>query len=131
MRILRQVYIHLPVLFVLATLLLPAAGPLVDHHFAERQPGHLHIGMAGYRAHDHGYEHAHGHSQADGSGYPVVLYSYDGATVAIPAVARADTAMELFLDFEPGSIFTLPLPPEARVKHIYISPPGKPPQHLP
>lgn len=131
MRILRQVFIHLPVLFVLAALLFPAVGPLVDHHFAERQPGHLHIGMAGYHAHAHGYEHAHSHaSNTDSSGYPIVLYNYDGAPVAIPAVARADTAMELFLDFEPDSIFMLPLLPEARAKHNYISPPGKPPPHL-
>ena len=34
-------------LALLTALLLPLLGPLADHHFAERQPGHLHIYLAG------------------------------------------------------------------------------------
>ena len=49
-------------LALLAALLLPLLGPLADHHFAERQPGHLHIYLAGVpiqHLHDHETFHPH------------------------------------------------------------------------
>lgn len=39
--------------------LLPAFGPLVDHHFAEKLPTHNHLG--GYSVHTHAFEQAHEH----------------------------------------------------------------------
>ena len=55
-------------LALLSALLLPLLGPLADHHFAERQPGHLHIYMAGVpiqHLHDHQAFHSHDASIAD------------------------------------------------------------------
>ncbi len=49
-------------LALLTALLLPLLGPLADHHFAERQPGHLHIYLAGVpiqHLHDHEALHTH------------------------------------------------------------------------
>ena len=59
---------------VTGALLLPAVGPLLDHHYAERVPGHLHL--AGVAAsHTHPYEVNHGHAQdgayTDDSGAPL------------------------------------------------------------
>ena len=59
---------------VVGALVLPIVGPLLDHHYAERVPGHLHLaGIAG--AHTHPYEVAHRHAQGgaytDASGAPL------------------------------------------------------------
>ena len=61
---------------VTGALLLPAVGPLLDHHYAERVPGHLHVYSAGVSAaHTHPYEvdhrHAHGGAYTDASGAPL------------------------------------------------------------
>ena len=55
-------------LALLAALLLPLLGPLVDHHFAERQPAHLHVYLAGVpiqHLHDHEAFHPHEAPNAD------------------------------------------------------------------
>ena len=49
-------------LWVVAVALLPAFGPLVDHHFAEKLPTHNHLG--GYSVHTHAFEQKHGHAHA-------------------------------------------------------------------
>lgn len=59
---------------VVGALVLPIVGPLLDHHYAERVPGHLHIaGVSG--AHTHPYEvnhrHARGGAYTDASGAPL------------------------------------------------------------
>ncbi len=59
---------------VVGALALPIVGPLLDHHYAERVPGHLHLaGVAG--AHTHPYEvdhrHAQGGAYTDASGAPL------------------------------------------------------------
>lgn len=49
-------------LALLSALLIPLLGPLADHHFAERQPGHLHIYLSGVpiqHLHDHEAIHTH------------------------------------------------------------------------
>ncbi|MBM3943269.1 MAG: hypothetical protein FJ316_10175 [SAR202 cluster bacterium] len=49
-------------LLALAALLLPVLGPVVDHHFAEREPGHVHIYVGpALPTHLHPYEQSHGH----------------------------------------------------------------------
>ena len=61
---------------VTGALLLPGVGPLLDHHYAERVPGHLHHYLAGVSAaHAHPYEvdhrHAYGGAYTDASGAPL------------------------------------------------------------
>ncbi len=47
---------------ILSALLVPLFGPLVDHHFAERQPGHVHLYLTGVPTqHLHFHEAHHSH----------------------------------------------------------------------
>ena len=44
-------------------LMLPMAGPLLDHHFAERHPGHTHVYLGEVApGHLHSYEALHSHN---------------------------------------------------------------------
>ena len=55
-------------LALLTALLLPLLGPLADHHFAERQPAHLHVYLAGVpvkHLHDHEAFHPHESTNVD------------------------------------------------------------------
>lgn len=74
---------HLVTLGALAALFLPLLGPVMDHHFAERQPGHAHMYLEGERRdHLHSYEtddHHIGRSTA--SGYDNA--GQDGAVVIL------------------------------------------------
>ena len=63
-----KVLLPVTALALLTALLLPLLGPLADHHFAERQPGHLHIYLAGVpiqHLHDHEAFHPHGSTNVD------------------------------------------------------------------
>jgi hypothetical protein len=72
------------VVTAIVALLLSAIGPLADHHFAERHPGHAHVYL-GPEAPDHAhpYQAGHFHSQAHGDDQPgsggiVFLTAQDG-----------------------------------------------------
>ena len=54
----------LPTFLALALVELPAFGPFLDHHFAERQPYHAHLG-AGGGGHAHEFAREHFHTRAD------------------------------------------------------------------
>ena len=82
-------------LAAVGALLLPAAGPLLDHHFVERQPSHSHV-FLDQSPHDHlhSYEYAaHNHEEHDPplDGI-VVVTSYDamgsGFTDVTPPIHR-------------------------------------------
>lgn len=91
--------------FAAAALFLPALGPLLDHHYAERQPNHAHVYL-GPAAPDHvhpfemyGHHVHHSHDHAPSSDGIVYLVSHDGTSpaqvdVTIPSVE--------------GSSFTVP-----------------------
>lgn len=53
-----------PTFLAVALIALPAFGPFLDHHFAERQPYHAHLG-AGGGGHVHEYAREHFHARAD------------------------------------------------------------------
>lgn len=113
-------------LFVVWVLVLPSMGPLMDHHYAERQPGHLHLGLAGYHTHSYGEVHFHvdGPDSAGTGGF--AMFAYEGSPA--PAVAAADAFLDATVDFEPGSLFDLPPPPGAGVVQHYPSPQDRPPR---
>jgi hypothetical protein len=49
--------------FAVFALLLPVAGPIIDHHFAERLPGHGHVYMDGPElSHEHDLSSSHNHT---------------------------------------------------------------------
>ena len=63
-----KVFFPITALALLTALLIPLLGPLVDHHFAERQPGHLHLYLTGVpvqHLHDHEASHTHNAPAAD------------------------------------------------------------------
>ena len=53
----------LPVFLAVALVAPPSFGPFLDHHFAERQPYHAHLGAGG--GHEHEYRREHSHARAD------------------------------------------------------------------
>ncbi|HLF04205.1 MAG TPA: hypothetical protein VI855_03210 [Dehalococcoidia bacterium] len=80
-------------------LLLASLGPVLDHHFAERQPGHTHLYVgAQVPGHQHPYQQAHvhthellaaGQSPANPSSWPsevVYLTNYEGIGVGLAAL---------------------------------------------
>lgn len=83
----------------IGALLLPALGPLLDHHFVERQPVHAHV-FLGAAPHDHvhSYEYGAHHHPDHGtrSAGTVYLTSNDGL----------------------GTVFTDVTPPMNRMAHI-------------
>jgi hypothetical protein len=118
------------VLLALA-LVLPSIGPLMDHHFAELQPDHRHLGPP--RHHTHAYSHQHGHSQStsgetvDAAGAGAV-YNHDSGPPAVVVVTGSDMAIQSFLRYEPTSEFTWPPPSFAQANQTFTAPPEKPPQ---
>ena len=54
----------LPTFLAVALVALPGFGPFLDHHFAERQPYHAHLG-AGGGGHAHEFAREHFHARAD------------------------------------------------------------------
>ena len=117
-------------LTVVAALLAPLAGPMFDHHFAERQPDHLHFGAPG--EHTHAFEsqyHIHRHAAPiDRSGsLPIALYKSDASIAATIAASPVDVDSESMFRFLPTSIFILP-PPLASVARQHTPVPhGRPP----
>ena len=119
------------VLLLLVALATPFVGPLVDHHFAERQPGHIHLSAAGYQAHTHGQRHSHVHTRpeaGDNGGPALALYDFE-VTPPIPAVvAGRDMAMQSFLHFKPESLFVIPALSSTPARNHYPPPLDKPPE---
>ena len=94
-----------------AVLLLTIAQPALDHHFAERVPGHSHIAgnalgpawQSGWMpAHTHPYEHPHTHPYPVGDNEPVAVTS---AVAVIAADAGSSSA-----GFDLMGSWLLPIP---------------------
>ena len=130
MSMMRLVLARIWAVLLLVALAWPALGPLMDHHFAERQPGHRHLGMPHYHLHTYDGPHAHLHTPQRSSDQPTALYNYESGSVATVAVVTTDMAMQSFRGFEPTSVLLLPTPPEPQAKHNYTAPSKKPPQSL-
>ena len=104
MRSMKSLALQLPVLSLLLALMLPAVGVLADHHFAERQPGHLHMGV--YGDHPHILDTSHLHPQGmipsspDDRQFPSAIYNYDSTLSFGVGIALFDVRMYSFLAFE-------------------------------
>ena len=60
--VLRQASIQGAVLLMVMGLALSSLGPVIDHHFAERHPGHQHLYLGtALPDHSHSYERSHAH----------------------------------------------------------------------
>ena len=110
---------------------LPALGPLLDHHFAERQPGHLHVGPLYYHTHTYDSQHGHYHvTSRSMTGQPSALYNYESGPTAVVAVVITNMAMQSFECVEPSSVFLPPSPVQIPVKHNHTAPSEKPPRYF-
>jgi hypothetical protein len=122
---------YLPSIILLIGLVVPTAGPLVDHHFADRQPGHNHLLLVSDHLHAVDGQHSHlltGDTE-DGEG-SVTLYNYDSG-LAVGQNAPSDaTSLLAVLQYGPTSVLILPSHPMAALTGQNIPPPAKPPRPL-
>ena len=107
-------------------------GPVVDHHFVERQHNHSHIYLNGsVGEHWHPFEKPHSHSNltADGSGRHGIIYQTSndciGDSSTSPAVAFMGDAYPQVLGI--GSSTSTNTVGEINLVGNIVSPPKKPP----
>ena len=106
--------------------ILPSLGPLADHHFAERQPYHAHLGADSGHTHDYGDLHAHTSDRSGGANpaLPNLQVSSAGSAIAIPS----DSELVRRLTIEPDTVFTIPPAADSVLRSVYASPPHRPPR---
>jgi hypothetical protein len=102
-------------------------GPLVDHHFAERNPTHHHVSIT--LEHTHGYGASHAHVETESaSNDATALYNYDSGLASAVPLRIDDAALRASERFDPSSAFTIPLFVRiSRADHI-PAPLDRPPQ---
>ena len=107
-------------------LALPSIGPMLDHHFAERNPTHRHVSVALDHAHGYGSSHPHVATETpDGS---TALYNHDSGLVTLVSLMIDDAALRASECFEPSSIFNIPLIARVSRAGHFTAPPDRPPQ---
>ena len=122
---------RLAALFLMLLVVLPAAGPLMDHHFAERQFGHVHLSIVPGHSHAEQLLHVHtndGNTAAEAGA--VALVRQDSAWSAAFATPLADTGDPWPEVGEPGLNPVMPHQPVAVARQACEAPPTPPPQHL-
>ena len=112
---------------VVVALVLPTVAALLDHHFAERQPGHGHIGHVHSHTHVSGYYHEHPDDGPNGSSdrNPVGTFDLDGNSHAFAVYVLTEAATSRL---EPSSTTTLPTAPHVAARGISVPPPEQPPR---
>jgi hypothetical protein len=131
---------HLLALFVVLSLALSSLGPMLDHHFPERHPGHSHLYFGTATVdHNHVFERVHSHRAldlinpaavgSDGLNHAgIVFFSpYDGT-----GIGAADLTLPLT---SPSFVFKGDGPPVLKVaedqgavlRGTSIAPPRRPP----
>ena len=117
----------------MAALLFPALGPGLDHHFAERQPGHVHFGPTVYHVHVYDIPHRHlhtaDHSHGDDESPMTTTSGYDYSGSPVVALIAVET-MCLVDCFQPTSIIHLPAPSESQPGSAWLDPPYRPPSSM-
>ncbi len=113
-----------------ALLVLSAVGPMLDHHYVERDPTHSHLGAARPHVHDYAAPEAHDHArtQPDAPSGVVALLDRDAGFAGVTNVVTDRDGTTAFLLFEPSSLFNLPVPPTARLRSEATPPPDQPPR---
>ena len=105
---------------------LPFLGPVVDHHFAERQPYHAHFGADA--GHDHDYASLHSHQPDQTPGGGIALYSFEVSSAGPSVVMMADAELESRLAPDPDAVLTLRAPEFAALRSASVSPLERPPR---
>ena len=114
-------------LLFVAAVMVPAYGPLVDHHYAERLPFHSHIARQG--PHSHGYLESHTH--------PMPAPAQPDMTTAIPGEDGLpsspsgmgdDCGLMVRSAIEPPVSLDQPAARLSRLERFGLSPPVRPPR---
>ena len=106
--------------------LLPSLGPLIDHHFAERQPYHSHLRVDSGHEHGYRYFHAHG-AEADPEANPA-LYNLDTSLAGFTTATLSESELSRHALDEPTSLIGIHTEVNAALRSIYPAPPYKPPR---
>ena len=113
---------------------LPFLGPIVDHHFAERQPYHAHLGADVGHEHDYASMHAHLVDETaeslppTGSGGEIALYSFEIFSGGPSVAMLADLELESRLTPDPDAVLTLRAPASSVLRSASVSPLERPPR---
>lgn len=133
----RQLALQSLALLVVSALALSALGPMLDHHFAERHPGHLHLylGSAG-PDHSHSYQdnHSHNGSQMYGpaeKGKPpegVAFVMPNDGTGHLAADIAAPLLVRLLRLGGGGGIIRQPFTADGALTGVVVFPSKRPPR---
>ena len=115
-----------PVGLAVLMVALPFLGPVVDHHFAERQPYHAHFWAD--EGHEHNYSSLHSHHADQASKDGIALYSFDASSAGPSMAMLADSELESRLTPDPDSVLTLRAPEFAALRSASVSPLERPPR---
>ena len=123
-----------PVGLALVMAALPFLGPVIDHHFAERQPYHAHLGADVGHEHDYASMHAHLVDETaesllpTGSGGGIALYSFEIFSAGPSMAMLADSELESRLMPDPDAVLALRAPAFSVLKSASVSPLERPPR---
>lgn len=115
-----------PVGLAVLMVALPFVGPVVDHHFAERQPYHAHFGAD--EGHNHNYASLHVHSDDQTADGGIALYSFEVFSAGPYMAMLADSELESRLTPDPDAVLTLRAPEFAALRSEFVSPLDRPPR---
>lgn len=136
-----KILLSLTALTLLAALLTPLLGPLVDHHFAERQPGHVHIYLGGIpiqHLHDHEAFHTHDAPTADPAVSEagahvlengVIFMPQEGEGLSVTTVGVTLALLATIIAIALPNLLTLQSPRSLRaMRGVFLSPDPPPPR---
>ena len=122
-RILASVWL---VALALAIVALPSVGPMIDHHFAERQPYHAHFRTDVAHAHDYANQHAHGDDPAESG--DDALFGFDALSGGPALALITDSRLMGRLAADSASLLAIPGIAETALASTSVPPPEKPPR---
>lgn len=135
---LRRMAMQSAALLMVMGLALSSLGPMLDHHFAERHPGHRHLYLgAALPGHSHGYERSHVHYGAwmygpaaagSPSGGIVFVMPNDGAGHGAADIAAPLVTHTLRLGGEGGGHILNSAPSDDTLTGISVAPSRRPPR---
>lgn len=138
----RKVVLTVTALALLTALLVPLLGPLVDHHFAERQPGHMHLYLTGVpikHLHHHEAFHSHDTPVADPSGMEaagpvlensVIFMPQEGEGLSVSSVGVTLALLTTVVALALPTMLTLQKPRGQRALRGFTLYPEPPPPRL-
>lgn len=117
-------------------LLISSLGPLIDHHFAERQPHHEHVyfwSQGSDHSHSYGLDHRHhpiaSTDRAAQTEDPVMLTSNDATAGGVSLLSSVSTDSEITLpDQDDTWLLFRPADHDRLLNESFLSLPKKPPR---